>query len=493
MLTHFLTDVLGPIGTAWLAIDWIIRIGSLFIVPKDRSPSSGTAWLLFIFFFPTLGLVAFLIFGNPKLPKRRRIAQKTLEGFIKSLLTEYRQKYDKHKLLDATVPKEYESLAILNQSLTEFPVFDGNDVTVLPEYDEVIPHIIKDIDNAKHYVHLEYFIICIDELTLPIFDALKRAAERGVVVRVLYDSLSTKRYPKWKDMLKRFEADGVVAQAMLPLKLPGKGYVRPDLRNHRKLVVIDSHIGYTGSQNLVKRNYHRKDSIYYDELVVRLQGPIAMQLSAIFMTDWYAETGQILKYEDLNTQPKNVERAGNSALQILPSGPGYSDENNLKLFTSMIHKAHEEIVLVNPYFVPHDSLLTALTSAAQRGVKVKLINSEVMDQWMVGHAQRSYYDMLLQAGVEIYLYKAPILLHSKFIVVDSSIATVGSSNLDLRSFYLDLEVTLVAYDPKVAKQLHSVAESYLKRSNQVSLKKWQKRPYRTQLKDNIARLTAALQ
>ena len=159
----------------------------------------------------------------------------------------------------------------------------------------------------------------------------------------------------------------------------------------------------------------------------------------------------------------------------------------------MIHKAHKEIVLVNPYFVPHDSLLTALTSAAQRGVSVKLINSEVMDQWMVGHAQRSYYETLLKAGVEVHLYKAPILLHSKFIVVDGTIVTVGSSNLDLRSFYLDLEVTLIAYDPKVAEQLRSVAETYLKRSNQLSLKAWQKRPYRTQLKDNIARLTAALQ
>ncbi len=493
MFSHFLTDVLGPIGALWWLVDWGIRIGSLFFVPKNRSPSSGSAWLLFIFFFPTLGLIAFLIFGNPKLPRRRQNAQKTLDSVIGGVLKEYRQKYDKHNLLSAEVPKDYHALSVLGESLTGLPAFAGNKVTVLPEYNEVIPHIIKDIDAAKHYVHLEYFIICMDELTLPIFDALKRAVDRGVVVRVLYDSLSTKRYPKWKDMLARFEQDGVNAEPMLPLKMPGKGYVRPDLRNHRKLVVIDGHIGYTGSQNLVQRNYHRKDDIYYDELVVRLAGPIAMQLSAVFLTDWYSETGQILEHKDMQTKPQNVEKAGDSVLQILPSGPGYIDENNLKLFTGMIHNAHNEVVLVNPYFVPHDALLTALTSAAQRGVRVKLINSEVMDQWMVGHAQRSYYEMLLKAGVEVHLYKAPILLHSKFIVVDGTIATVGSSNLDLRSFYLDLEVTLVAYDPKVAKQLHAVAETYLKRSNQLSLKKWQKRPYSTQLKDNIARLTAALQ
>lgn len=493
MLPSSLLHTLGPIGAIWWLVDWVIRIGSLFIVPKDRSPASGTAWLMFIFFFPTLGLIAYLVFGNPKLPKRRRMAQHTLDGIIEGLLGEYRTKYDSKKLLSAKPPVEYQALATLSHSLTKLPVFDGNKVTVLPEYNDVINNIVKDVDAATHYVHLEYFIIVIDEITLPIFDALQRAVKRGVIVRVLYDSLSTKRYPKWKDMLKRLEQDGVSTEPMLPLRLPGKGYVRPDLRNHRKLVVIDGVVGYTGSQNLVQRNYHRKDKIYYDELVVRLRGPIVMQLSAVFLTDWYSETGRLIDHKDVGFTPSEVKSSGKSMLQVLPSGPGYEDENNLKLFTSMIHTAHQEIILVNPYFVPHDSLLTALTSAAKRGVNVKMINSEVMDQWMVGHAQRSFYEILLKAGIEIHLYKAPILLHSKFIVIDGKIATVGSSNLDLRSFYLDLEVTLISYDPNVAKELRKVAETYIQRSKPVNLKRWFKRPYRQQLLDNIARLTSALQ
>lgn len=294
-------------------------------------------------------------------------------------------------------------------------------------------------------------------------------------------------------MLKRLAADGVEVQAMLPLKMPGKGYVRPDLRNHRKLVVVDGQIGYTGSQNLVRRNYHRKDDIYYDELVVRVQGPIALQLSAVFISDWYAETGELLDYKDFGTTPTEIKSFGTSLAQLLPSGSGYDDENNLKLFTSLLYAAKQRITITNPYFVPDDALTTAITSAAKRGVSVTLINSEAMDQWMVGHAQRSFYEALLTAGVNIYLYKAPVLLHSKFITVDDDIATVGSSNMDIRSFLLNMEVTLVSYDPAVVKQLHSVEADYLSRSKKVSIAQWHKRPRRQRLLDNIARLTAALQ
>jgi len=480
------------IGAILLILEWVIRLGALFIVPRNRKPSSATAWLLVIFFLPEVGIILFLILGNPKLPKSRRAAQKTLDGFIIQTLELFRKTRDSGHVLSAQVPAKYESLAKLSESLSHLPVFAGNKLEIVPEYNDVIPKIVADIDSANHYVHLEYFIIVEDEITEPIFDALARAVSRGVVVRVMYDALSTKRYHGKKKMDQRLKADGVIVVPMLPFKV-GKGYVRPDLRNHRKLVVIDSHTGYTGSQNMVRRDYHRKDDIYYDELVVRVQGPAVLQLAAIFLTDWYSETGVLLDYKSLGNVPKTIASYGDSLTQILPSGPGYEDENNLKLFTALIHLAQKRIVIVNPYFVPDDALTTALTSAARRGVEVVMINSEVMDQWMVGHAQRSFYEVLLRAGVKIYWYKAPILLHSKFIVVDNEVATIGSSNLDIRSFELDLEVTLISYDPKIAKKLTEIEATYLARSKQITLKEWMKRPRRTVLIDNIARLTSALQ
>ena len=480
------------LGVVWLVLEWVIRIVALFVVPRNRKPSSATAWLLVIFFFPTIGIILFLVLGSPKLPRARRNAQKTLDGFIKKTFKQFQLSRDSNALLTAKAPEQYHQLSKLSEKLSHLPVFDGNRVEVLSEYDNVLKRIEADINKAEHYINMEYFIIVLDEKTSPIFAALARAVERGVIVRVMYDALSSRRYKGFKSTTQRMKDDGVLVQPMLPLKF-GKGYVRPDLRNHRKLIAIDGTTGFTGSQNLVRRDYHRKDDIYYDELVVRVQGPIVLQLAAVFMTDWYSETGQILDYDDFGMKPKPIERYGDSLAQVLPSGPGYEDENNLKLFTSLIHAAHKQILIVNPYFVPDDALTTAITSAARRGVEVTMINSEAMDQWMVGHAQRSFYEVLLQAGVKIYWYKSPILLHSKFIIVDDNIATIGSSNLDIRSFELDLEVTLISYDPKVVKSLQKVAAKYLTRSKQITLKAWHQRPLSQLLMDNIARLTSALQ
>lgn len=486
-------DAIDTAGFVWLVVDWTIRVLALFVVPRNRKPSSGTAWLLFIFLFPTLGMLVFLILGSPKLPKSRRQAQKTLNGVIDKTLQQFRRNNDTKQLLRAKAPQKYASLAQLSKSLSHFPVFDGNKLQLLPEYEKVIDKLVADIDKAEHYVHVEYFIIILDATTMPVFDALARAVQRGVAVRVLYDSFSTKCFKQSKQTIAQLEADGVQTHPMLPFKFPGKGYVRPDLRNHRKLVVIDGHTGYTGSLNLIQRNYHRKDSIYYDELVVRAQGPVALQLAAVFITDWYSETGKLLDYKAVGTKQSTITSYGTTLAQVLPSGPGYQDENNLKLFTGLIHAAQRRIVITNPYFVPEDALTNAITSAARRGVEVVMINSEVMDQWMVGHAQRSFYEAMLEAGVKIYLYKAPTLLHSKFMTIDDEVATIGSSNLDIRSFSLNLEVTLISYDPKVAKALAKIEAAYLARSKSVSLKQWRKRPKRAALLDNIARLTSALQ
>jgi cardiolipin synthase len=480
-------------GSFWLIAEWIIRIVSLYVVPKNRKPSSAMAWLLLIFFFPELGIIIFLIIGNPKLPKSRRNVQKTLNKIIATTLHDLKNKQEDKKLLSAEVEVKYQQIAKLAQSLSHLPVFNGNKIKVLSEYNKIFESIVNDLDGAKNFIYLEYFILVLDESTLPIFDALKRAIDRGVQVRVLYDSFSTKKFKSYKKMVKRLVNDGVVVQEILPLRLPGKGYVRPDLRNHRKLVVVDGIIGYSGSQNIVQRDYHRSDDIFYDELVIRMSGPAVLQLSAIFLTDWFSETGILLDYHSSEIMNKQIQSYGETKIQVLPSGPGYEDENNLKLFTSIIYAATKSIVLVNPYFVPDISLLNAITSAAKRGVEVTLINSEAIDQWMVAHAQRSFYEVLLKAGVKIYCYNSPVLLHSKFIIIDDEVVTVGSSNLDIRSFELDLELTVICYDAKVVKDFKVVSEKYLDSSKQVHLDAWLKRSRKSIFLNNIARLTSSLQ
>ncbi len=474
-------------------IGWIIPIVMLFFIPVNRKPSSATAWLMLILLLPYLGLIIFLLIGSPKLSRHRRAQQRTMDGLISKAVADAEQQPELTALLDPTIPLRYEPFVKLNTNLGYLPAFGGNSVELLPDYHDVFQRIAEEIDRAQKFVHVEYFALSRDEETECVFAAMERSVNRGVKVRVLMDHLGSRKYPNFKKMRAQLTVAGIENHLMLPLHFFGSRYTRPDLRNHRKIVVIDGQIGFTGSQNMIKRNYFRKDAIYYDELVALAKGPIAAQFEAAFVTDWYSETGFLLNSQNAPETYMEPLIGGYVLCQVLPSGSGFENENNLKLFTSLIHAARNTLVITNPYFVPDDALMTAITSAAQRGVDVTLLNSEVSDQFFVSHAERSYYEDLLKAGVKIYRYNAPILLHSKHITIDDDIAVIGSSNLDIRSFQLNLEVTLVCYDASVVAQLRQIEATYINKSRLVNLGEWETRPVREKLFENITRLTAALQ
>lgn len=478
---------------------WIIAVAMLFIVPVNRKPSSATAWLLLIFMLPYLGLLIFLLVGSPKLSRRRREQQRTVDGIIRKAVVDVQKQPESSlqpvpsALFNPTIPPRYEPFVSLNTNLGYLPVFGGNSVELLPEYNTIFQRIAREIDCAQKFVHIEYYTVSRDEETKSVFEAMERAVRRGVKVRVLIDQLGSRKYPHFKETLAWFSSLGIEYHLMLPMHFFGDNYTRPDLRNHRKIVVIDGQVGFTGSQNLVKRNYFRKDAIYYDELVALVKGPVAAQLAAVFASDWYSETGILLNKQTAPETALELCAGGDILCQVLPSGSGFDNENNLKLFTSLIHAARRTLVITNPYFIPDDALITAITSAAQRGVDVRLFNSEVSDQFFVSHAERSYYEELLKAGVKVYLYQAPVLLHSKHITIDDDIAVIGSSNLDIRSFQLNLEVTLICYDPGVVADLRRVEADYLSKSEPVSLSEWENRSTGERFFENVTRLTAALQ
>jgi len=463
-----------------------LSIVALLIVPRNRKPSAGMAWLLVIFLVPYFGWILFLLLGNYKLPKNRRDSQKVIDNIIDKRVTELQED------MIGAVPEKYAPIAKLATSLGHLPPLPGYVSEYITDYYKAIDTIVNDINNANTSVYLEYYILTKDKATHALLEALKAASERGVEVRILLDWWGSKKYKTYKPLLKYLKENNLSYHLMLPFKFSIKDYQRFDLRNHRKLVVIDQMIGYVGSQNLIRRSYGRKDSILYDELVVRLTGAVVQELSAIFAYDWSVETKEPLSHV-LNTELLEVPEINSSLLQILPSGPSYNDENNMKVFTLAINRAERTIFIANPYFVPSEPLLSAILTAVKRGVHVRMVNSQVLDQWMVGHAQRSYYEELLKAGVEIYLYKKPILLHSKFILIDEELAFVGSSNMDIRSFELDQEVSLIIYSKHDAKRLRAVRDDYLSRSYQLKLAKWRKRKIRAQLLDSISRLTSNIQ
>jgi len=483
----------------WIAIlgvlSYVIGVLALFIIPANRKPGEATAWLLLIFLAPILGAILFLLLGSPKLSKWRRELQRAMNERIKDFAEDAEQIPELRPIVDPPLLSHYEPLVNLIAQLTGMPVMAGNTVELLPDYVGAVDRIVRDIDAAQRYVHLEYFMFADDKIGAPVIDALVRAQARGVVCRVLIDHLGNIGYHR--AVTKRLRAAGIPVYQTVPARPFDNQWNRLDLRNHRKIVVLDGTIGYTGSQNFVEDTYHKrgnvKKGIHYIELVARVTGPVVRELNAAFITDWYSETEKLL---DAVTAPEIRIRTpvtGNALCQVLPSGPGFDHNNNLMFFVSLFHTARRRITIANPYVVPEETLLLALTSAAQRGVEVTLIVSEIGDQFLVYHAQGSYYEELLKAGVHIYRYKAPVILHSKSISIDDDIAVIGSSNMDIRSFELNLEVTLVCYDEQVVADLRKIEAEYLRCSLPLYLETWQARSLVTKLFDNVARLTSALQ
>lgn len=466
-------------------IDFIVRVWLIFYIPRNRKPTAAMAWLLLIFIIPLFGTILFFVLGSTKLSKKRQSDQLQINYMLKRYTTKLHESN-----LIANVKEPYDIRAKLAESLTMLPATTGNAVDIISGYDDLITEITLKLQKATHYIYIEFYILAMDRATEPFFEALEDAVKRGVKVKVLFDAYGSKKFPHYKAMQHRLTAAGVQWRRILPFTLKWGEYNRPDLRNHRKIVVIDNTDAYIGSLNMIGKTYNRKDSISYIELAAHLQGPSVNECAAVFASDWYAETGEFLKdfMENVQASPK-----GDKIVQIVPSGSNYPYENNLKLFTSLVQSARSSVTITNPYLVPDEALLGALISAAQRGVKVSILNSEAMDQWMVGHAQRSYYEELIRAGVQISLYKKPQLVHEKYMAIDDQVGIIGSSNLDIRSFVLNLECVAVAYDPETARELRKHHEAFLVHSRVIKLEAWRKRSFWKSFLDSVARLTSALQ
>jgi cardiolipin synthase len=298
------------------------------------------------------------------------------------------------------------------------------------------------------------------------------------------DALGSRR--SLRTLAPRLRSAGVEVHQMLPVGLLRRGTARFDLRNHRKVAVIDGRVGYVGSQNLVNATF--KEGITYEELVARVTGPVVNQLQVVFAADWFFETEEELNREELFPLP---EATGPTAAQVLPSGPGYRQANTQRLMVALIHGARQRVVLTTPYFIPDDALLQALQTAVLRGVEAHLVVSRKADQLLVGLAQRSFYEELLDLGVQIHLYRRNFL-HAKHLSVDDEIALLGSSNLDIRSFTLNAELSLLVYDPEVTGRLRVHQDRYLAQADVLTAEQWARRPALVKVGQNVARLMDSL-
>ncbi len=482
------------IVAAWpitvLAVDMVIRVLAVVYIPRNRRPQTALAWLVLIFAVPVPGIIVFLLFGNRRLPRSRRRKQREINQYI---LDSTEGMEDATR--DDPWPEWLEPIVTLNRRLGAMPLVGGNSAELLTDYETSIEAMTAAVARARKYVHVEFYILAYDRTTVPFFEAMREAVERGVTVRVLADHVAVLRAPGYHRVVKRLKRIGVQWNWMLPVQ-PWRGeYQRIDLRNHRKILVIDGVEAFTGSQNMVDSSYNKRGNIrrglHWKDLMVRFEGPIVAGINALFITDWYSETDELL----LREAPDASRPVARNALdcQVVPSGPGFEGENNLRLFNSLVYAATERVIITSPYFVPDDSMLYAITTAAQSGLDVQLIASEVGDQPLVFHAQRSYYEALLRAGVRIWLYQSPTILHAKHFTIDDQVAVIGSSNMDMRSFSLNLEVSVMVRGADFVDRMRAIEDDYRANCRELTLEEWTARPRAAQVLDNVARLTATVQ
>ena len=483
-----MNELLVVAGALLVVIDYVIKFLAIGVLPSNRKPSSAMAWLILILIVPLAGFVIFLFLGRTNLGRGRLRRQREADEAIRSAT----------ELLPAatvTEPPYLASMATLNYHLGSLPLQDGNLVDRFPDYRGAINAMAAEVETATATVEVEFYIAAWDDVTAPVFEALEAAVARGVKVRMLIDHMGSRSIPEYADFEKRLTAVGIDWRPMLPVR-PLKGqFQRPDLRNHRKLLVVDGKTAFMGSQNLIEPGYNKasnhKGGREYVELVARIDGPAVRSLRAVFAKDWYTETHETLGGDIAAVTP--AHHADGVVAQILPSGPGYATENNLRLYTALIYSAQKRISVTSPYFVPDEPLLYALTTAAQRGVDVELFVSEEGDQFMVFHAQCSYYQALLEAGIKIFRYPSPAVLHSKYFSIDDDVAVIGSSNMDMRSFALNHEVSMMVTGRDLVARFREVEDKYRALSKELTISEWRERSWVQRYLDNAMRLTSALQ
>ena len=468
----------------YFASEWLIRLVMLFEAPRRRSPAAATAWLTIVFFSPWVGLVLYLFIGANR-PQKHKVEQ---YGRLQKALQKGKERFARQiKAFRPELDLDSEAVAAFVERLGGMPVFGGNQVELIAEAEQFIDRLVADIDAATHHVHLLFYIYEDDAIGRRVNDALARAVKRGVSCRLLLDALGSRK------MLKRQSSQllqaGIEVHDALPLLSWRRFLGRADWRNHRKIVVVDGRIAYTGSQNIVDPSYgHNDPALVWRDLVARLTGPAVIQLQAIFRGDWFMETGRMPDDPKFYPTPHTE---GGIQVQALPSGPIHAPHNYKRLVLSALFYARRQVTITTPYFVPDSALMQAIEIACRRGVELRLVVPKKSDQFLPGNAARAYFEDLLRWGVKVYRYTGG-LLHAKSMSIDERFCFFGSSNFDIRSFALDFEVDLVFYGAEETRELRAHQQAYIEQSELLTIEHWNTRSKMQHMIENVAKLFSPL-
>ena len=469
-----------------LSVHWLIVVGlSLRVIARRLPIGVALAWLTVAFALPFAGVVLYLIFGGKRLDGKRLKRQSIYQKQAESIMAVYRE-----TAVAGAPPAGTPGMPIYRQALTcmGVPALTGNSMTLYRDYESVFDAWIDDIDLARENCRLAFYIWNEGGRADDLAAALLRARDRGVKCRVLADAVGSKAFLEGKGV-KILRSAGVEVVSALPPSLRR----RADLRYHRKIMVIDDRVGYTGSQNLVDPRFFKQEAGVgpWVDAVVRLEGPAVTLLADIFELDWSVETGAAF------TPPKRrsdeAPKAANdpTLVQVVPSGPTSYPDAIRRLLLTAIYSARRTLTLTTPYFVPDEAVLTALISVAQSGVAVTLIVPEKNDSFLVRRASEACFDDLIAAGARIAFFQGG-LLHTKSMVIDGTVSVFGSVNLDMRSFWLDFEDSLFVYGNDFSDRISELQQNYLSRCVFLDADQWRKRPAHRRFMENTIRLAGPL-
>jgi cardiolipin synthase len=453
-----MTLVYIGLGLIWLSV--IMRA----ILRPHREPASRLAWVMLIAGLPVIGIIAYILLGETSIGRKRVARERKVAANLPAMASPL---VENETYLKAEFPGRCAPLFHLGKTINGFAPVGGNTGQLMADSNAGIDNIVADMDAASDHIHLIFYIWLADNNGLKVVEALKRAVARGVACRAMADGLGSRVMigsKHWQDMREA----GVQVAIALPI---GNPLLRPlhgriDLRNHRKIVVIDDRITYCGSQNCADPEFRVKPKFApWVDALIRFEGPIARQNQHVFVSDWMAQVDEDIR--SLLEAPICASSAGFPA-QVIATGPTVRNSAMPEMFVALMHAARHSLIITTPYYVPNESMQAALCAAARRGVETTIVFPARNDSREVAAASHSYYRELLEAGVKIHEYVGG-LLHTKSMTIDGEGTLIGSANMDRRSFELNYENNILFYDPALTAEMRHRQDTYLASSHPVTV------------------------
>ncbi len=442
-------------------------------------PSKSLAWLLAIFTVPVGGIFLYLLLGrNRRKNKLLKLKKKAFLNLPEPLMQHM-----------ASMSGKYQKLMTLVYRNSHFPPTEYNELGLLKDGKTTFESIFDALENAQCRINLQYYIFEEGELTNRLILLFERKIEQGVEVRMIYDGIGS--FSLSKAYLKKLTAIGVEVYPFLPFKF-GRFFSSLNYRNHRKIIVVDGKVAFTGGIN-VSDKYLKGDVELgnWHDMHLRLEGTAASHLDFVFAMDWYLVCQKTIPLLPLELDMDKVEKNAGKLVQIVAGGPDDDFPSLEQTYFTIINKAKNYLYITNPYIIPGQAIMQALQTAALGGVDIRLMVSENGDNKIVSWSVRSYFEPMLKSGIKIYLFPDGFL-HSKIIVSDDSITTIGTANLDDRSFEQNYEVNAIVYDGPFAKLLKEDFLKDAKLSRMLSYEEYLTRPWAQKLKEGFGKVFSPL-